>query len=293
MTSFLPNSGWKGVPYAYPAPRERKTTHSIDDAMRRNRVLPPAQCRDNRAKLANLRRLIAGAEREYREMSAELDRLNDEGRKWLVVNIIHKTALASLDLAAALMQATGLKTGDAARALADGTQSFSDVYGALTGYLNGTVSGKELGRTVAQRGLTHTKATTAGGAIGKSGGDMALGVWASADNIVNAQGTPSAGRRTAEAGVELVAGLIQRSADTMDAGTPGGHAVAKRIGAAAQIAKAMASYNRELEGAFNQRLEISGNLMASKATMQATMQRVMTRYRRDAAELERLLEGCI
>ena len=33
---------------------------------------------------------------------AELDRLNDEGRIWLVVDIIHKTSLASLDLAAAL-----------------------------------------------------------------------------------------------------------------------------------------------------------------------------------------------
>ena len=62
MTSFLPNNGWKGVPYAYTPQRQRKTAHSIDDAMRRNRVLPPGQCRDNRAKLANLRHLIAGVE---------------------------------------------------------------------------------------------------------------------------------------------------------------------------------------------------------------------------------------
>ena len=103
MTGFLPNNGWKGVPYALPP--QRNSSHSIDDSMRRNRVLPPAQCRDNRAKLDNLRRLIAGAEREYREMSAELDRLNDQGRLWLVVDLIHKTSLASLDLAAALMQA--------------------------------------------------------------------------------------------------------------------------------------------------------------------------------------------
>ena len=91
----------------------------------------------------------------------------------------------------------------------------------------------------------------------------------------------------------MAASLIQRSADTLDAGTPGGSPMAKRVGAAAQIVKAMASYTRDLEGAFNRRLETSGNLMATKATMQATMQRTMTRYRRDAAELEKLLEACL
>ncbi|WP_374424130.1 hypothetical protein [Paracoccus sp. (in: a-proteobacteria)] len=291
MTGYQQNNGWQGIPYKLP--RQRKTVHSIDDAMRRNRVVPPAQCRDNRAKLANLRHLIAGADREYREMSAELDRLNDEGRIWLVVDIIHKTSLASLDLAAALMQATGLKTGDAARALADGTQTISDVYGGAAGVASGSVSAKEFGRTLAQRALTHAKPKGAGGAMAKGSGDIALGGWANMDNIVAAQGSPSANTRSFEAGVEMTAGLIQRSADTLDAGTPGGHPTAKRIGAAAQIAKAMASYNRELEGAFNRRLETSGNLMATKATMQATLRRTMARYRHDAAELERLLEGCL
>ena len=293
MTSFLPNNGWKGVPYAYTPPRQRKSTHSIDNAMRRNRVLPPGQCRDNRAKLANLRHLIAAAEREYRDMSAELDRLNDDGRIWLVVDLIHKTSLASLDLCAALMQTTGHKAGDAARELADWTQSSSDIYGALTGFLNGTVSAKELGRTVAQRRLTHLKPGTAGGAMAKGSADIALGSWSNLDNIVNAQGGPSSGARTGEAGIDLAASLIQRSAETLDAGTPGGSPVAKRVSAVAQIAKAMTSYNRELEGAFNRRLETSGNLMATKATMQATLQRTMTRYRRDAAELERTLADCI
>ena len=291
MTGYQQNNGWQGIPYKLP--RQRKTVHSTDDAMRRNRILPPAQCRDNRTKLANLRRLIAGADREYREMSAELDRLNDQGRIWLVVDIIHKTSLASLDLAAALMQTTGLKTGDAARALADGTQTFSDVYTGAAGVANGSVSGKEFGRTLAQRALTHTKPKGAGGAMAKGSADIALGGWANLDQITSAAGSPAANSRTAEAGVELAAGMIQRSADTLDAGTPGGSPTAKRIGSAAQIAKAMASYNRELEGAFNRRLETSGNLMATKATMQATLQRTMARYRRDAAELERLLEDCL
>ena len=294
MTSFLPNNGWKGVPYAYTPQRQRKTAHSIDDAMRRNRVLPPGQCRDNRAKLANLRHLIAGVEREYRDMSAELDRLNDEGRIWLVIDLIHKTSLASLDLAAALMQATGpTKTGDVARALADGTQTLSDAYTGMAGVANGSVSKTEFGRTMAQRALTHVTPKGAGGAMAKGSADIALGGWSNLDNIVNAQGGPSSGARTGEAGIDLAAGLIQRSAETLDAGTPGGSPVAKRVGAVAQIAKAMASYNRELEGAFNRRLETSGNLMATKATMQATMQRTMTRYRRDAAELEKTLEDCI
>lgn len=291
MTGYQQNNGWQGIPYKLP--RQRKSVHSIDDAMRRNRILPPVQCRDNRTKLANLRRLIAGAEREYREMSAELDRLNDQGRIWLVVDIIHKTSLASLDLAAALMQTTGLKTGDAARALADGTQTFSDVYTGAAGVANGSVSGKEFGRTLAQRALTHAKPKGAGSAMAKGSADIALGGWANLDNITAAMGSPAANTRTAEAGVELAAGVIQRSADTLDAGTAGGSATAKRIGAAAQIAKAMASYNRELEGAFNRRLETSGNLMASKATMQASLQRTMARYRRDAAQLERLLEACL
>lgn len=291
MTSFLQNNGWKGVPYALP--RQRKSTHSIDDAMRRNRVVPPAQCRDNRAKLTNLRHLIAGAEREYRVMSAELDRLNDDGRLWLVVDIIHKTSLASLDLAAALMQSMGMKQGDLARKIADGVQTTSDIGGAAVGLANGSVSKTEFFRTAGQRLLTHTQPKGAGGAMAKGSADIALGGWSSLDNIVNAQGGPSSGARTGEAGIELAAGLIQRSADTLDAGTPGGSLDAKHISAVAQIAKAMASYNRELEGAFNRRLETSGNLMATKATMQATLQRTMARYRRDAAELEKLLEGCL
>ena len=292
MTSFLPNNtGWKGVPYALPHPR--KTVHSIDDAMRRNRVLPPAQCRDNRAKLANLRHLIAAADREYREMSAELDRLNDIGRIWLVVELVHKTSLASLDLCAALMQASGLKAGDGARILADSTQTLSDGITGIGGLANGSVSAKEFARTAAQRAVTHYQPKTARAAFGKGNADLGLNTSASIDNIVNAQGTPAANARTAEAGVELVAGLIQRSADTLDAGTPGGHPTAKRVGAAAQIAKAISSYGRELEGAFNRRLETSGMLMASKANLQASLQRNMAKYRSKAAELEQLLEGCV
>lgn len=282
MTAFLPNN--RQAPQHCPAPR--KSVLSPADALRRARVLPPAQCRDNRAKLDNLRRLIAAAEREYREMSLELDRLNNEGRVWLVVDLIHKTALATLDLGAAIMQASGLKAGDGVRALADGTQTFSDVYGGAAGVANSSVSGKDFARTLAQRALTHTPTKGGGGAYAKGTADLALGGWSSIDNITGAQGGHARNARTAEAGIEAAAGLIQRTADTLD--TP----AAKRVGAAAQIAKAMASYNRELEGAFNRRLETSGGLMATKANFQAVMQRTMARYRRDAAELETLLEGC-
>lgn len=291
MTGFLPNNGWKGVPYRLP--EQRKTKHSIDDAMRRNRIVPPSQCRDNRAKLNNLRHLIAATEREYREMSAELDRLNDEGRVWLVVDFIHKTSLASLDMLASAIQATGLKYGDAARALADGTQTFSDAYTGAAGVADGSVSGKDFARNMAQRTLTHTKPGGAGAAMAKGTADIALGGWSNLDKIISAHGTPSTGARTAEAGVELAAGLIQRSAETLDAGTPGGHPTAKRISAGAQMTKAIAGYGRELEGAFNRRLEISGDLMATKATFQATMERTIARYRKDAAELEKLLEECL
>ncbi|CAM3186446.1 hypothetical protein SAMN04488021_12043 [Paracoccus aminovorans] len=283
MTGFLPND--RRAPQHCPAPR--KTVLSPGDAMRRNRVLPPAQCRDNRAKLANLRNLIAAAEREYRQTTLELDRLNEEGRVWLVVDLIHKTALATLDLGAAIMQVSGMKAGDGVRMLADGTQTFSDVYGGAAGVADGSVSGKEFARTLAQRALTHTPAKGAGAAYAKGTADLALGGWSGIDNITGAQGGSARNARTAEAGIEAAAGLIQRTADTVD--TP----ASKRVGAAAQIAKAMASYNRELEGAFNRRLETSGNLMATKATFQATMQRTMARYRRDAAELEQLLEGCM
>ena len=89
MTGFLPNNGWKGVPYALPPQRNSKPFHRRLDAA--TAMLPPAQCRDNRAKLDNLRRLI-GAEREYREMSAELDRLNDQGPAVAGGDLIHKTS---------------------------------------------------------------------------------------------------------------------------------------------------------------------------------------------------------
>lgn len=304
MTGFLPNNGWKGVPYPVPsqqntwkgvpyrAPQPQKRSYSVDDAMRRNRILPTGQCRDNLSKLANLRRLIAAAEREYRETAAELDRLNSEGRVWLVVDIIHKTSLAALDLGASLMQAFGLKTGDTVRKLSDVTQTISDAQTGLAGVANGSVSGTEFVQTAAQRTLTHIEAKGAGGTLAKGTVSTALDGWSSLDKITAAQGTPSTSARTTEAGVELAANLVQRTADTLDSGTQGGHAVAKRISATAQIAKAMASYNRELEAAFDRNLEISGNLMARKATMRATLDRTISRYRRDAAEIEKQLQGC-
>lgn len=289
MTGFPPGNRQQG-------PQRdvgRKTSLSASDALRRHRVMAPAQCRDNRAKLANLRALIAGAEREYRMMTAELNRLDDEGRVWLVIDLIHKTALAALDLGAAIMQAGGMKSGDAARRLADATQSFSDIYGGTMEAANGGVQGTAYARTLAQRMLTHAPVRSAASAYAKGTADLALGGWAGIDAVSAAQGTSARNARAAEAGVETMASLIQRNADMLDAGTPGGHAKAKRVGAVAQIAKAMASYNRELEGAFERRLDISSSLGASRATFQARMQRTMARYRRNAADLETLLAGCV
>lgn len=279
-----------------PAPRHspvpRKTVLSVSDAMRRNRIMPPQQCVDNRAKLDNLRRLIAAADREYRETIAELDRLNNEGRVWLVIDLIHKTALASLDLGASIMSITGHRGADAIRGLADGTQTFSDVWTGAAGVASGETSAGEFTRTLAGRALAHTPARGGGAAHMKGMAELGLSGWGNLENIADAQGTPSAGARTAEGAVDLLGGLVQRSAEAVDTGTTGGSATAKKVGAVAQIARAMASYNRELEGAFNRRLEISGGLMATKATFRSQMERTMSRYRRDAAELERLLASC-
>lgn len=280
------------APRKLPSAPLRKTPMSVSDSMRRNRILSPQQCIDTHAKLANLDRLIAAAEREYRMTTAELDRLNNEGRAWLVVDLVHKTALASLDLGAAFLQATGNRVGDAARLLADGTQTASDAITGVAAVQDGTMSRAELTRTLAQRGLAHLPAGGAGAASARGAADIALSGWSGLDGIVQAQGTPSAGARMAEAGVDMAAAMIQRSADTLDAGTQGGSATARRVGAVAQIARAMASYNRELEGAFNRRLQISGELNATKANFQATMNRTMTRYRQDAAQMRQLLASC-
>lgn len=287
MTGFLPNN----APRA--APATRKMTFSEDSAMRRNRILPPAQCQDNRAKLTNLRHLISATDREYREMTQELDRLNNEGRVWLVVDLIHKTALASLDLGAAIMQASGLKAGDVARKLADGTQTFSDVYGGAAGVANGTTTKTDFARTLGERALTHVAPKTAGGAMAKGQAGLGLSGWKGIESITGASGADQRSARTIEAAADNLGALVQRSTETIEAATEGGSPVAKRVGASAQIARAMASYNREIEAAFSRRLETSGGLMASKANFQAIMQRTMARYRRDAAQLETLLAGCL
>lgn len=261
--------------------------------MRRHRILPPAQCKDNRARLANLQALIAAAEKEYRTVSAELDRLDNQGRVFLLTDLIHKTSLASLDLAASLLAVTGSKSADAARAISDGTRSGSDIFLGFIAAVRGEAGWDEFGRTLLGRGVTHAKPGGAGGAFAKGSADAALSGVDGLGNIRDARGTGSAGARTAEAGVDGLAALVQRAADTIDAGEPKGSPTAKKIGGVAQIARAMATYNRELEEAFNRRLEISGGLRSTKSNFQVKMNLVMTRYRADAAKIEADLAGCL
>ena len=275
-------------------PVSRKTPLLVSDAMRRHGVVDPPQCRDLSSKLANLNSLIAGTEREYQTMLSELDRLDNEGRGWLVVDLIHKTAMASIDLAAAMLQVTGQASGDAARVLADGTQTLSDAIGTSAGLADGSVSGAQAARTVAQRAITHYSPASAGAAYLKGTADVGLSGWANGENIVGAKGTPSAGTRTLEAGVDGTAALVQRTADTLGAGDPKAPPMTKRVAAVAQIARAMATYNREVEGAFNRRLDISGGLQATRASYKTSMEQLMARYRWQAAEIRRLLAaaGC-
>lgn len=267
----------------------RKTPISISDSMRRNRIEAPAQCRDLSSKLANLDRMIASTDREYRTMLAELDRLDNEGRVWLVIDFIHKTSLATLDLGAAIMETVGHKGGAAVRHLADGVHGASETWIGAQGVADGSVKPSEFGMTVAQRALGNASPRGAGGNVARGTADILLTGASNLQNIRDAQGTHAAGARTAEAGVDLIGGLIQRTADTVDSGTPGGSPVAKRVGAAAQIARAMASYNREIEGVFNRRQEVSGGLNETRMSYRTTMERHLTRFRQQAAEIRALL----
>lgn len=253
---------------------------STSDAARRHRIAAPEQCRDLRSKLDNLRRLIAAAELEYRTTIRDLDRLDREGRAWLVVDLIHKTSLATLDLGAAIMETTGLRSGAAARQLADGVQTYSDVVQTTTGMGSGTVSPAEAARIAAQRALTHTGSRGAAGTYAMGTADIALSGMDHVDAIRGAQGRSATNARTLESGIDTSAAMVQRVADT--AGN-------RRVSASAQIVRAMASYNRELAGAFDRRLETSGGLRATRANFKATMERVMARYRNDVAEIQRQL----
>ncbi|AUH64564.1 hypothetical protein CX676_10660 [Paracoccus zhejiangensis] len=272
--------------------RPIKSHHSVSDAMRRHRILASSQCVDNRAKLANLKRLIAATDQEYRSMMAELDRLDREGRVWLIVDLIHKTSLATLDLGASLMEVGGLKGGEAVRELSDQTREISDLNGALTDLVSGQASWNEFGRTVLGRAMGRIKPTSAGGVFAKGSADLALSGAENLGEIAKADAA-SRGTRTIEGGVDGLAGLVQRVADVADADPSNKTRTAKQVSAMAQIARAMVTYNRELEGAFNRRLEISGGLNASRSNFKAVMERTMTRYRRDAAEIERLVQSCM
>lgn len=264
-------------------PRQSKTPVSLTDSMRQNRVLAPEVCRDTRSKLENLRRLIMATEVEYRNSIRDLDRLNNEGRVWLVVDLIHKTSIASLDLAANLIGIVMKDpvTAKAASTISNTTQTLSD-YAITQGNLaNGSASALDVGKTVAGIAIRHSSGHAKGTA------DILMTGAGGLENIVSAKGTPQQGTRTAEAGIETMATMIQRTADQT------GGPVAEKVGAAAGIAKAMSTYNRELEGAFNRRLEIRSGLMSSRALLESQMRRHMDRFRKDAAKLESLLAGCM
>lgn len=273
------------APTARPTPRtQSKAPVSLTDSMRQNRVLAPEVCRDNRSKLENLRRLMMATEVEYRNSIRDLDRLNNEGRVWLVVDLVHKTSLASLDLAATLIGVVFAKNKpvvEAAKVISSTTQTLSD-YAIVQGNLaNGSATPMDVAKMVAGTAIRHTDGHA------KATADILMTGGTGLENIVGAKGTPQQGTRTAEAGIETMATMIQRTAEAT------GGPVADKVNAAASIAKTMSSYNRELEGAFNRRLEISSGLMSSRALLESQLRRHMERYRKDAAELEKLLAGCM
>ncbi|AGT07639.1 hypothetical protein [Paracoccus aminophilus] len=289
MSSSAPTRGTTAQPAAA---MTTKRPINLSEAERQHRIVPPQMCTDARTRLDNIRRLSAAAETEYRKSMMELDSLDREGRWWLAVDFIHKTALASLDMAASLMSATGQPQAELGRTIADGTQTASDTYLAAASVLQNGGSVKDALRTAASRAVTHTKTSGAGGAYAKGTADLALTGWSNLDNIIAAQGTPSATARTTEAGIEGLAGMVQRTADTM-AASPGADKI--KLNAASGVAgvvKATSAYNREIEGVFNRRLEIKSGLDSSRAMLTANRKQVMDRFRKQTEEVMKILSTC-
>lgn len=289
MSSSAPSRGTTAQPTAPTTTKRPMSSHAM---MRQYRVLSSSQCTDARMRLENIRRLMAAAEGEYRASMNELNSLDREGRIWLAVDFIHKTSLASLDMAASLMSIGGHAEGDLGRAISDATQTTSDAIGIGFNVVQGGGSTKDALRTAASRILTHTKASGAGGAYAKGTADLALTGWGNLDNIIAAQGSPASGRRTAEAGVEAAAGLVQRTADTLAEAPGADKAKLGKVSAVAGLAKAISSYNREVEGVFNRRLEIKSSLDSSRALLTASMKRNMDHFRKQSEEILRILASC-
>ncbi|MDN3712317.1 hypothetical protein QWZ10_12065 [Paracoccus cavernae] len=291
MTSSAPQRGTTANPYSAEAHKNHLT---ISQAERQHRIMPNQMCTNSRMQLDNINRLIAAAENEYRRTLSDLNTENWKGRGWLVVDFIHKTSMASLDMAASLLQIAAGPAGDRARVVADIGQTGSDVAGALSSkYLFGQeLSTKDTARTMMGRALTHVSPRGAGGAFAKGTADIGLTGWSNIDNITGAQSTDARNARLAEASVDSVAQVIQRAADTLDKGTAGGNVTAQRVGAVAQLSRSIASYNREVEGVFDRRLETYTSNQNSRALVKAAFDRNMTNFRRQAAEITRLLASC-
>lgn len=297
MTSSAPTRGTTAQPYSAAAYKRQLT---ISQAERQHRVMPNNQmCTSAQMQLDNINRMIAAAENEYRKTLSDLDKDNWEGRGWLVVDFIHKTSLASLDMAASLLQIASRGTpldrltSDAARKIADGTQTLSDTIGIAGNMYNQTGSAKDAMRTLGSRVLTHRDPKGVGGVLAKSSADMALTGWSNIDNITGASGTDARSSRGKEASVDLAAQAVQRAADTIDkAAGPAGNQTAKKVSSVAQLSRAMASYNREIEGVFDRRLETYTSNVNSRALVKAAFDRNMTNFRRQSAEITRILASC-
>lgn len=270
----------------------RKTPISISDSMRRNRILTPMQCRDNRAKLQNLQNLITSTEREYRTMIADLDKLDREGRVWLVVDLIHKTSLASLDLAAGFLGLVNQRTGEVARQIADGTQTASDYIGFVGDMANGQAPTEAHARTALDRILTHTNTEGAGSSYARGRLGTGMSLWNGYANTTGANGPDERNRRAIEAAVDTIATEIQSNADVIDKATQGGSPVAKRVGNVAGIVKASNSYRREIEGAFNRRYEIRSSLMQSRSQLEYQSRTAIDRWKAEANRILVLLQEC-
>lgn len=275
----------------------RKTPLTPTAAMRKHRVSLPQHCVDTKAKIANLHRLIDATEKEYREAMADLDRLDNEGRAWLVVDFIHKSSLATLDLAASLAEIGGEKVAGRMRMLSDGTQTASDAVIGAQQVARGDMSKADFSRNMANRALTHIPSGGTRGAFMKGTAEVGSTGYENLNRIIGAQGTPQANTRTAEAGVDLGGGLVQRVTEMADqsaieGGNKDGSPTARKVGALASIARAMASYGRELEGVFDRRLDVRSSLNSSRAILRSSMGEAIRKWRLQVKELEAEMATC-
>ncbi|WP_405402659.1 hypothetical protein [Paracoccus sp. Ld10] len=248
---------------------------TITDATRRHRIRPAQTCTMHIDRIDNLGRQMAALETMHRELIMARDKDDFVNKVYTFGRLTKDTCVGFLELAGALVGGPASRVSSLGTAAIDTAQSASEV-----------AHGQANRAEVTRRSLNTLNGMVGGGA-GADFMQMKVQQGLNIDRMVadaRAADTSDARRRA------IANGLFRTLADTVEsAAKMAGNPLVER---AAQLTKAVQTYQTALNETFEQRLEVEYDIATAKQLYLHNNRQVMRRLRTNLNEAMDLLNQC-